>query len=187
MNIVWHYCTALGFMGIADRWEVRLSTKDVPSNELPVAWFSSNQVLERTIFEMVWQRADGSVLRPKNAKDYRILGMGLYRVGVPTSQVIRYVDLLKKAKIGLVRRKVLERAAKDVAASPFEWYGSLTPVQITDDRLIQTFDGDEWVPLARECAKTYVLEEQQAVEPFLMAMLGSTRRDVIPSKAERLL
>lgn len=187
MSIVWHYATALGFMGLAETWEVRPSVKDVPPSELPVAWFSSNPMLERTILEMVWKRTDGSVLRPKNADEYRILGMGLYRVGTRSDQLLRYIDLLKKAKIGFGRRRILERAAKDVGASPFEWYGSLSSVPILDDALIQTFNGKQWVVLPRHSAKAYILAEQEVVTPLLMAMIGSSREDRPPSKMERLV
>ncbi len=185
-SIVWHYTNALGFMGISDRWEVRVSTTDVPDSEIPVAWFSSNQMIEKTIVETAWSRSDGSMIRPKNAKEYRILGMGLYRVGVPMAQTTRYADLLKKAKIGLVRRKTLEKTAKTVGATPFEWYGVLSSVTIDDDACIQTFDGEKWIMLPRASAKEFILQEQKATEPLLLSMLNGRRSDPLPSKSEIL-
>ena len=94
----WHYTTAIGFVPLIADKKINLSTNDIGKDELPVVWFSVNQLMEMTIKEIAWGRQDGTCIRPRNAAEFRILGLGLYRIGLPTSSLIRYADLARGAK-----------------------------------------------------------------------------------------
>lgn len=186
-DLAWHYTTAMGFEGIIKTWVVKVSTKDVAKGETPVAWFSVNPMLENTIMEMAFERPDRTVVRPRNAVEYRILGFGLYRVGVSAAELLTYPQLLKQAKIGFLRRKSLEKAAKQVGASPFEWRGSLSPVAIDGAAIIERFDGVRWIPLDRNQAEQVFVSEMEAMTPLVKQILASSRRDPLPVSADRLI
>lgn len=171
--LAWHYTTAMGFLGIVHKRAIRVSTHDVPEKELPVAWFSRNPMLERTMAEMRWKKEDGTLVAARNIRELRLLCQGLYRIGVPSDALLSYPALLKQAKIGLIRRKKLESIAKQVGALPFEWMGSLTPVVLTDDPPMQSFDGTRWVDLARQGCEDYVLAEQQRLAPEFELLMSS--------------
>lgn len=176
----------MGFLGLLESGRIKPSTYDVPTNEKPVVWFSANPVMEFTIREFAFERADGTYLRSKTAAEYRIMGMGLFRVAVSATQVLRYVDLLKAAKIGLTRRRQLETIARKVGANPFEWYGRVEPLILDDALGMEIYDGARWLHLPKEGASARALKEQEVTMGELKTLLESGRRDQAPSKAERL-
>lgn len=186
-KVVWHYSTALGFLALVKAGRVDVSTQDIRANEKPVAWFSANPVMEYTIREVAIERGNGTFLRSKTAADYRIMGMGLYRVAVAADSMLRYVDLLKAAKIGITRRRQLESAARRVGANPFEWYGQLQPLPLDQALGLEIFDGTRWNPLQPEGAAARVLAEQQALTEELKALIASGRSDRAPGISERLV
>ena len=136
-QIAWHYTIGLNFPKIIHSGVIELSTKGVLSTESPIVWFSVNKMMDRTSCEASIKRADGSIIRARNVKEHRILGFGLYRIGMASSELLTYHELLKKAKIGYVRRKRLESVAKQLDVMPHEWRGSLSPIPITNESLLE--------------------------------------------------
>lgn len=186
-STVWHYSTAIGFLSLLKSGKVDVSTKDLGPGERPVAWFSSNPIMEFTIREMAIERGDGTFLRSKTPADYRIMGMGLYRVAAHADAMLRWVDLVKAAKIGMTRRRKLETTARKVCANPFEWFGRFEPLVLDDAIGLEVFDGAVWRPLAKDGAAARVLEEQRATGEALKHLIASKRSDRAPSQSERLL
>jgi hypothetical protein len=184
--IAWHYTTALGFLGIVGAGRINVSTVDIGANEIPVVWFSSNPVIEMTMREVALQRADGSFVRGRNAAEYRLLGCGLYRVGAPKDSLLRYVDVLKKAKIGLAKRRALEKTARQVGATPYEWFSTLEPFSLSQAVSIERFNGTSWVPFDTQDAANKVLKEQKEIMPLLEAFIKTGSLDTEASKALRL-
>ena len=86
-----------------------------------------------------------------------------------------------------MRRKSLEKAAKQVGASPFEWRGSLSPVAIDGAAIIERFDGVRWIPLDRNQAEQVFVSEMEAMTPLVKQILASSRRDPLPVSADRLI
>lgn len=185
--VAWHYTTAMGFVGIINAGYIDVSTYDIGSKETPVVWFSSNQRMETTIREIALQRKDGSVLRPRNIQEYRVMGSGLYRIGAPIQSLVRYVDTLKKAKIGLVRRKQLERCAKQVGGNPSEWFSLPHPFPLAQAVLIEQFNGTHWVTFEMIDVQHKLHKEEQDTIPLFESLLASGRSDPRPSKAEGLV
>ncbi len=189
VKFAWHYTPAMGMAGIMDTGTIRPSTVDIGPAERPAAWFSLNQRIELTMTETAFETRDGRCIRPRNLEEYRILGFGLYRVGVCPSRLLRYVDLLKAAKIGLVRRKVLERIARNVGATPSEWMGHIGAVEIQPDMPIERFDGKAWVPsaLKRGASLPLLMDEANLIKPLTEALLNNQKRsDKKPIKSDRL-
>jgi hypothetical protein len=139
-----------------------------------------------TIREFAVQRQDGTLLRAKSAAEFRILGSGLYRLGAPLKSLTRYADTLKQAKIGLVRRKRLEQAAKSVAANPYEWFSCAEAFPMAKACAVERYDGNKWVAFNRENAGKQVLQEQQDTIPLVQALMATGRADAIPRKFEML-
>lgn len=186
-DVVWHYTTAMPFLAVLKAGRVEVSKQDIGPREKPVAWFSANPTMEYTIQETAVERADGTFVRPKTPADYRILGMGLYRIAAPAERMLRYADLLRQANIGLTRRRMLERTAKIVGANPYEWYGQLQPFQLDDSLGLEIYDGTAWRSLPREGAAARVLEEQRATSPLFQELIASKRSDKAPSASRRIL
>ena len=98
-SLAWHYTLGLGMAGIAQSMTIRPSTKDVPTGERPVVWFSK-AAFEPTIAELAFELPGGKMLRPRGAAQFRLLGMGLYRLGVPAHRLTDYKTLGKQAGMG---------------------------------------------------------------------------------------
>lgn len=185
-SIAWHYTTALGMAGINDTGCVSLATHGIGPNEKPVVWFSTNSSLEPTIREVTFARADGSYFRAKTIAEYRIAGLGLYRIALETSKLHRWVDLLKTAGISHTRRRDLERTAKKAGSLPYEWHGRVTPLRLTEAAGVDYYDGKVWCSLRLEQISQRLVIEQKTLTPLLERMIFGRRADAMPINSQTL-
>lgn len=185
-SVAWHYTTVIGMAGINETGFVSLATHDIGPSENPVAWFSTNPTLERTLREMAYQRADGSYVRAQTVAEHRVTGHGLYRIASETAQLHRWVDLVKVAGISHTRRRNLEKMAHKAGAVPYEWYGRMTPLPLTEALGVDYYDGVAWKPLALDEISQRLVIEQQAAAPLLERMLRGSRADAEPMNSQTL-
>ena len=177
-SMAWHYTNSVGIGGILSSGTIRPSVVDLGPHEKPIVWFSTNQSIELTMMELAFQAEDGRYIRPKTLHEYRVLGFGIYRIGAPVAQLLRYVDLLSAAKIGLTRRRKLESVARQVGATPYEWMGQLQPLQVTEATPIEQFDGNSWrtADISAGDWLPVVMDEMEKMKPLAVAMIHDRKR-----------
>jgi hypothetical protein len=166
----WHYTTAQGLAGILGSKSIQASTTDVPEDEMPMVWFSAAP-FEPTMRETALEISNGKRLRPKTVQDYRLFGMGLYRLGLPTTRLMRYTTQAKTVGIGFTRRRKLEQIAQKYGSLPHLWYFTPAQVLLSDVDLDFSYhDGKAWVQAGLADASTIFREQMAALEPAFRLM-----------------
>jgi hypothetical protein len=115
-SIAWHYATRRKLDAIVAYGELLPTDVGAKPPELPVLWFSLNQVWEPTA-QKDW-REPGGIVQPPSKKAARLRAGGLVRFGYPAEKCIMWPMLAKKAKIPPRIRIALERAGREEGANP---------------------------------------------------------------------
>jgi hypothetical protein len=150
-QLIWHYTTGRHFPSILKERKIRNeSSLFIPPPQLPVTWFSLNQVWEPTAFKVSLRVKVGPmILRDANSQACD----GLFRIGVdPSDAPFRTHQLIKIARADRWTVKALIRSGLRCGATPEDW--RFTPNEVPDDRwrAIQLWDGESstWVPYEHE-------------------------------------
>lgn len=142
-TIAWHYTIGLHATGILRDGVIRGATEGVPLHERPVVWFSTRQSWEPTATKGMIDRLSGR--RRDATMEEMFAHGGLWRFGVPASELLPWRKLREAAGITSETANGLLRAAKRAGADPFFWYGSLEPVAVTRCTVqCRLTDSSEW-------------------------------------------
>lgn len=140
--MAWHYTRGYGFKKIIESGFLKCADGGISIHEKPVLWFTVNQLWEPTV--------NGAKLvnGGRNIKSLTMLetweSEGLYRFGVPSNQLIPWVDLVKVANIPSKVRKVLEISARKMGSNPYQWCGYMQPMEIHETVIETMADFGKW-------------------------------------------
>lgn len=144
--LAWHYTPGVRFKGIVDAGFIRPAVAGVPENEKPVVWFSLNPYFEETARKIFTDgRGNQRVLL---MEETRSLGEGLYRLGVAPKSLLTGEALRMRARIKRETWAQLSARARAIGSDPSSWFGSLTPVNLTDCTVQVMNDDLTWESLA---------------------------------------
>jgi hypothetical protein len=142
--LAWHYTVGTKIPLILEDGFLRPATAGVMPPEKPIVWFSKNQLWEATANKMF--RATDGTLRFGTRETTREMGGGLFRFGLPTEELRRWTELQREALIPTRTKRSLVNAAKKDGSNPYDWLGTLEPVQI-DRCIIEVEDYEAgWIP-----------------------------------------
>lgn len=156
--LVWHYTTGEKLDSIQVDCVIRPATLYVSEWEVPVVWFSMNQYFERTATKRIRTEESGEIGRPATLPEMRELGDGIYRLGVSPRSLLGGEALRRKAKIDRKTWAAMGAMARDIGASEFDWWGSLSNVLLSDcvvEVMNDDLNWEPWVPvLPEKCVET---------------------------------
>ncbi len=137
--IYWHYTpgivAAMRGMGIKEILEsgvIHPSTVDVGRKEMPVVWFTTEQLFEPTAAEITIQTAGRHWFCATNIDDQAIQAGGLYRFGLPGLELKPYLQSTREICISPDRRKRLARIARRFGSRVQDWSIHLDPISLND-------------------------------------------------------
>lgn len=146
-SIVWHYTVGEHLEDIVAEGWIRLTMVEVPENERPAVWFSSNPQWEVTANKR-WREDDGTA-RELNREETHERGGGLARIAVSIATAPH--DWLAFQRLSGIE----ERHAKKLASEGFkrgaswkEWFVSFDPVPREKWLAVEVWDGNAWQPHA---------------------------------------
>lgn len=146
-QLFWHYTTRLHLPSILGERKIRTENPMfVPPPQLPVTWFSLNDVWEPTACKAPLPEELGpTILRDATAAACG----GLVRIGVDQSEApYRTHQLIKVARYDRRTVKAMIQCGLRCGATPEDW--RFTPKEVPKDRwkAIQIWDGEShtWVP-----------------------------------------
>lgn len=151
-QLIWHYTTGRHFPSILEDRKIRNENSFlVPAPQLPVTWFSLNQVWEPTAAKVSFreEKVEPMILRDANSRACD----GLFRIGVDQSDApFRTHQLIQIARADRKTVKALIRRGMSVGANPEDW--RFTPNEVPADRwrAIQVWDEESrtWEPYEHE-------------------------------------
>src|SRR5580658_7140991 len=116
----WHYTTGEKFKQIVADGFIRCATVNVPPNEKPIVWFSTNQEWEPTANKMVYR--EGKPVRC-TIEETEQRGEGLVRFGVAPETAPHDWSALKESS-GMSGRMAqgMYQAAIEQGARPGDWW-----------------------------------------------------------------
>lgn len=141
-RLVWHYTVGALMDPIRAAGELACATENVPPGEKPVLWFSARQHWEPTA-NKGFTGSDG-VQRLLSFEETIAYGKGGYRFGVAPEGLIPWRLIPEQSGMSDQMKLGLVRSAKSVGADPSFWYGSMTPIPISNC-VVQRLNGDEWI------------------------------------------
>jgi hypothetical protein len=150
VTIAWHYTVGLKLPAIRESGVLRPTDACIESYEKPVCWFSVNPYWEPTSAKISHQSFIAAVTSEDRAAFRRFMqetaevGEGLYRFGMPTSGLIRWPEIGKRANIKAFMRNALMRSGRAQGAEPSQWYGTLHEVPIEGLIFQQLVDFRYW-------------------------------------------
>jgi hypothetical protein len=147
--LVWHYTTGDKMESIWNEGVLRPTNLYIGAREVPVVWFSMNQVYERTAAKGI--KVDGSwkQVRAATLEEMHELVDGVYRIGVPPRGLLGGDALRRKAKIEHKTWAGLASSAKAMGANATDWWGSLTAVPLEDCVIEVLTDELKWIPFVQ--------------------------------------
>jgi hypothetical protein len=112
----------------------------VAEGEKPILWFTTNELWENTIFV-----ATAPTLT--EAHEFMLDLGGLLRISCDNSVALhRWKELREVASIPSKLAVCLYASAIRVGSRPGEWRGSLDAVPVEAFRMVDVYDGHDWVP-----------------------------------------
>lgn len=126
--LAWHYTVGQRLERIRQDGVIRPATAFVPGNERPIVWFTLADCWEETANKNVV--GPGGKVISLDRHGTAAAGGGLYRLGLPLSQLIRWPALAKAAGIRMATRQKLESIARRKGGMPSLWCGSLEAVEL---------------------------------------------------------
>jgi hypothetical protein len=137
--MVWHYTIGEKVRGILSDGFIRTSTAGISPREIPVVWFSSNQIWEATANKAI-MRDDGThLLTTKQMRE--LFGDSMFRFGTTMMETLPWEQLQKAAKIPRKTQSHMIAAGKAVGSSKSDWFGVLD-AKLIDGLLLQKWNDD---------------------------------------------
>ena len=144
--MLWHYTIRQFLDSILTDGVLKPATLGVPKGELPVVWFSANQLWEKTANKGTEDEL--GIRRTLSMHETHRYGKGLVRIGVdPSAAPYRWEDFKRLSGISPKTARDLYRKAIEIQAKPGEWYVSFEPVPKAKWVAMEAFDGQRWLPL----------------------------------------
>ena len=145
---VWHYTILDRAKRILLDGKIKAATAGVPTREIPVVWFSAQQVWEPTANKMV-VRKHALEFETKITLTTRQMFDGvagpLVRFGIDSDTLLPWAILKRKAKISRKEQTRLIKKAKLVGSDPMLWYGHLYNLVLWDT--IEGWVEGKWYPV----------------------------------------
>jgi hypothetical protein len=142
-QLAWHYTTGDIFKIIVENGLLLPTGVGISRNEKPILWFSIAEFWEPTASKMMMQ--DGQMLDMGMQGTYQH-GGGLARFGIPTSKLVPWPQLARKANIPSRVKVGLETVARRNGAKPTDWFGLIAePLPVYDVEAVEIYDGKTWV------------------------------------------
>jgi hypothetical protein len=138
----YHYTTKWVLDEIINSKTIRLATKDIPTNEKPVAWVSINPKWEHTSTKML-RSMDGKI-HQLTFYD-QLIHFGCARIQVKSDGLNTWKKLIYSARISSADVDFLEHRGRTMGGEPSEWFGSLYPIGMEKWIKAETFIDGEWV------------------------------------------
>jgi hypothetical protein len=138
----YHYTTETVLDEIINSKTIRLATKDVPTNEKPVAWVSINPKWEHTSTKML-RSMDGKI-HQLTFYD-QLIHFGCARIQVMSDSLNTREKLIHIARISSGTVDFLEDRGRTMGGEPSEWFGSMYPIGIEKWIRAEIFVDGEWV------------------------------------------
>ena len=158
--IAWHYTIGLKLPLIRESGVLRPTDACIPPDERPVCWFSTAAHWEQTAAKMRPCTPDeyrgpkakdmfpdplsGRWLRRCNMQETAEIGEGLYRFGLPASELIRWPEVGKLAGIRAKMRGSLMKTGRLQGAEPPQWYGTFKEIPLAKMVMQQLIDFRYW-------------------------------------------
>jgi len=146
-QLIWHYTTGVHIPSILQAGRIRNENPCLlKAPQVPVTWFSLNQVWEPTAWKVALPPETGAtILREATAE----VGRGLFRIGVDLCVApFRVHHLIRIARSTRRTVKALARVGISCGACPEDW--RFTPNHVPEEqwRIIQMWDATSttWVP-----------------------------------------
>jgi hypothetical protein len=133
MKLVWHYTTEHAIADILRCGYVDVARLFVIPPEKAVAWFSADQYFERTVRKLAPSYGSMQEMLRK--------GIKLYRIGVlPEAAPLNWTAIRKQSGMSGKTARLLVENSKLWGASPWDWYGSFSPVLESQWQAVETFN-----------------------------------------------
>lgn len=144
----WHYTVYQWLVKIIESREIKKAPSYV-DGEIPVVWFSTNQIWEETVRKKVRPMGKGKhILLSRN---------GLFKVGYPPVRIeidpneVKIHSWKHHKKHSGIPKKIavlLEKQAIEWGANPNEWWVSKKPVQLEQCLApIEIWNGETWLDI----------------------------------------
>lgn len=147
--MAWHYSRGHNYAAIIKSGFLACATAGISEGEKPVVWFSINQLWEATVNGMTIE-ADRITYTKLTMLETKATNGGLYRFGVPSGQLIPWINLVKVANISSKTKKVLEASARKSGSNPFQWCGSLQRIDIRETIIETMNDANKWQSVEKD-------------------------------------
>ncbi len=136
MKLLWHYTWDYRIGDILRSGYVDVARLGVSPNEKAIAWFSSNAIWENTV------RKTRDVI---GMEEMLARGIRLYRVGVlPAAAPLKWSAIRAQSGMSSKAANGLAALAAKWGASPWEWYGSFSPVPRSEWQAVEMFGENGW-------------------------------------------
>jgi hypothetical protein len=137
MITLWHYAPACHLDRIGETGHLRPSNAGAPA-ELPLLWFSANQVWEPTAAKMV--RDVAGCVRTLTHLEMRKLGIVRFGIASTDSRLFSWKSACNLAGTPRDMRRTLERVGIKSGAHPQHWFATPAPMPL-DELTLQIWDG----------------------------------------------
>jgi len=141
-QLAWHYTTGTNFFKIVETGFLLTTDAGIGPHEIPVLWFSRNQVWEPTSRKAVIN-SDGTLKKLTKRETFE-LGKGLVRFGFPEALLVPWKNLPKQAQISYTNARALETRGHAQGANPADWMGNLSKIPI-NELVIEVMEESSWV------------------------------------------
>jgi len=130
MNMVWHYAPWAHLPAMVESGALRGSNA-AAAGELPMLWFSANQLWEPTATKMVVNHTGAlvSLTFKQQAERFGCIRFGL---AADDPRLLNWKDACTAASTPLETRQVLEKVGKKKGGNPAHWFGTDATIPLTE-------------------------------------------------------
>lgn len=137
-------------MGISEE----AATKEFRA-DMKMLLFSSNSTWEPASYRGVQDRATGEIIDVHRLEEYAQYGMEVFRIGVNSSILHPYLKFKRLARLPTRMARALEEIARGLGSNPYQWWGSLKPVNFSHWLAVEQWVGNQWVGVQWEGGKKW--------------------------------
>lgn len=168
----WHFALSRAMRGIAEGLTLHPNREWALEGGRPLVWFSK-AAFEPSVGDLQLSLPDSRVVRPRGAAQVRLVGRGLFRIGLPAWRLLDYKTLMKQAGMSGPRKRAMESWASGVGASTEHWMGCHESIDLRDDDVdFEYHNGTDWVRAPVRRALEVVMEQHSATEAPLQAFIA---------------
>jgi hypothetical protein len=143
--LAWHYTVGVNATAILRDGFLRGAIAAVPTGERPIVWFSMRQIWEPSATKEKMVAGEQSQMTMAEMIEE---GHGLWRFGVPRTNLLAWKLLQRKAAMSHEWALALMRVAEKAGSNPRYWYGAVEPVAVNQCEVQYILArGDGWARL----------------------------------------